>query len=314
MRKLAWIAAGSAVLVLTVVLGSSLLGGQGVPAQGTVNFDIPLTLVPISTDGDGDTLPDQWEEAHGLDPDDSGGDNGSNGDPDYDGLTNGEEYWAGTNPNDPDTDGGGESDGSEVDFGSDPLDPADDEVESPENLQATAGIGEVTLTFDVEPDYDHLILYRSTSSEADYAVVDASVAPDGSHVDDGLTNDVTYYYFIVAVDGDGHVSAPSNVVSATPKEDTIPPTPTPTPPVAPTRTVTWGPGWHNAAWSGASTPEEVFACAAGNYAAAYRLVSGGWERYFPDRPEISNMGPLNKYDTFLILATAPVTCTMPIAP
>jgi hypothetical protein len=26
------------------------------------------------------------------------------------------------------------------------------------------------------------------------------------------------------------------------------------------------------------------------------------------------MGPLNKYDTFLILVTAPVSCIMPIAP
>jgi len=41
---------------------------------------------------------------------------------------------------------------------------------------------------------------------------------------------------------------------------------------------------------------------------------GGWERYFPDRPDISNMGPLHKHDAFLILLTAPVNCTMPIAP
>ena len=41
---------------------------------------------------------------------------------------------------------------------------------------------------------------------------------------------------------------------------------------------------------------------------------GGGERYFPDRPDISNMGPLHKHDAFLILLTAPVNCTMPIAP
>ena len=60
--------------------------------------------------------------------------------------------------------------------------------------------------------------------------------------------------------------------------------------------------------------QDAFACANGSYAAAYRLVSGSWERYFPGRPDISNMGLLNKYDAFLILVTAPVTCTMPIAP
>jgi len=44
MRKLAWIAAASAVLVLTVVIGVRLLGGQGAFAQGTVNYDLdPLT-------------------------------------------------------------------------------------------------------------------------------------------------------------------------------------------------------------------------------------------------------------------------------
>jgi len=83
-----------------------------------------------------------------------------------------------------------------------------------------------------------------------------------------------------------------------------------------TRTLQWGVGWHNEGWSGAdgTAPQDAFACAVGNYAAAYRLVNGNWERYFPGRPDISNMGPLNKYDASLILITAPVTCTMPIAP
>jgi hypothetical protein len=80
-----------------------------------------------------------------------------------------------------------------------------------------------------------------------------------------------------------------------------------------TRTLVWSPGWHNATWTGSSTPEEAFACAAGNYAAAYRLVSGGWERYFPDRPELSNMIDLGQYDAFLILITEEVTCDMPVA-
>jgi hypothetical protein len=83
--------------------------------------------------------------------------------------------------------------------------------------------------------------------------------------------------------------------------------------VAPTRTLVWGPGWHNAIWSGASTPEEAFACAAGNYAAAYRLVDGGWERHFPDRADLSNMTDLAQYDAFLILITGDVTCEMPVA-
>jgi len=129
------------------------------------------------------------------------------------------------------------------------------------------------------------------------------------------------YVTATATDAAGNTSefsAPVEVPEATPT-----PTPTPTPtatpgatptPAGPTRTLQWGTGWNNATWSGASTPEEVFACAAGKFAAAYRYVDGGLERYFPGRPDISNMGPLNKYDAFLILLTAPVSCTMPIGP
>ncbi len=82
------------------------------------------------------------------------------------------------------------------------------------------------------------------------------------------------------------------------------------------RTLNWAAGWHNDAWIGAdaTSPDDAFACADASYAAAYRYGDGGLERYFPDRPDISNMGPLDQYDAFLILVTAPVSCTMPIAP
>jgi hypothetical protein len=106
-------------------------------------------------------------------------------------------------------------------------------------------------------------------------------------------------------------SAPVEVPEATPT-----PSATPTPPAGPTRTLEWAPGWHNETWSGpnATDPEDAFSYAAGKYAAAYRYVNGGLERFFPDRPEISDMTPLAQYDTFLILITQPVTCVMPVAP
>jgi hypothetical protein len=125
-----------------------------------------------------------------------------------------------------------------------------------------------------------------------------------------------------ATDADGNTSefsAPVALPEPTPTPSpTSSPTPSPTPTATPTgtptpgttRTLVWGPGWHNAAWSGASTPEEAFACAGDNYAAAYRLVSGGWERYFPGRSEISNMTDLEQYDAFPILVTGDVTCEM----
>jgi hypothetical protein len=124
-----------------------------------------------------------------------------------------------------------------------------------------------------------------------------------------------------ATDWNGNTSefsAPVAVSEPTPSPTPSPtatpsPTPTGTPIPGATRTFVWASGWHNATWSGASTPDDAFACAAGNYAAAYRLVSGGWERYFPGRPEISNMADLEQYDSFLILVTGDVTCEMSVA-
>jgi Lamin Tail Domain/Chitobiase/beta-hexosaminidase C-terminal domain len=52
-------------------------------------------------DRDGDGLPDVWEILYGLDGTDPTGDDGANGDPDHDGVTNLEEYIAGTAPTNP---------------------------------------------------------------------------------------------------------------------------------------------------------------------------------------------------------------------
>lgn len=61
----------------------------------------PNSNDPTDSDQDGDRLPDNWERAWGLAPDDPRGPNGANGDLDADGLTNAQEWYAGTNPLDP---------------------------------------------------------------------------------------------------------------------------------------------------------------------------------------------------------------------
>ncbi|UCD84576.1 MAG: S8 family serine peptidase [Deltaproteobacteria bacterium] len=80
----------------------SQVGGNPVSIEvsdGNGGVDTQSYIIEVAfMDNDGDGLPDTWEESYGLDPDDPTGDNGADGDPDNDGITNFEEYLGGTNP------------------------------------------------------------------------------------------------------------------------------------------------------------------------------------------------------------------------
>jgi hypothetical protein len=71
--------------------------GDGLALEATRLVNVNILN---ATDTDGDGLPDDWEAQYTLNPNDSTGANGANGDPDADQFTNIQEFLAGTNPQD----------------------------------------------------------------------------------------------------------------------------------------------------------------------------------------------------------------------
>jgi len=123
-------APGPSALVVAV----ELLEGGAAPTTFLAAGGLETLLVdPALYDGDLDGLPDDFEDAHGLDP---GADDAALDD-DADGLANARELALGTDPDDSDTDGDGRSDGAErsaasASLVSDPLDPDSDDDGTPD--------------------------------------------------------------------------------------------------------------------------------------------------------------------------------------
>ena len=80
------------------------------------NVDLEVQI-PDPADSDGDGLPTEWENEFGLDPNDNGENGnpneGADGDPDFDTLTNAQEFILGTNPTSDDSDDDGLKDNVE---------------------------------------------------------------------------------------------------------------------------------------------------------------------------------------------------------
>jgi hypothetical protein len=69
-------------------------------------------------------------------------------------------------------------------------------------------------------------------------------------------------------------------------------------------------GWANIPWVGPTMSiDQAVGSIIPNVAAVYYLdnSSGGWLRYFPGRPEISNLTTLTFGEAYLVLLTAPIT-------
>ena len=102
----------------TGLAGLSLRWARGAGTKAGIPARCLFRRTGDPTDADGDGLPDWWETLYGLDPDDPAD---AAEDPDGDGLTNLEEYRAGTDPLSPDTDGDGLPDAWETAHGTCPF-------------------------------------------------------------------------------------------------------------------------------------------------------------------------------------------------
>lgn len=184
-------------------------------------------------DTDGDKLPDRWEDLYGLDssdPTDVGDDN------DRDGLTNEAEFFYGTHPFDPDTDNGGEGDGSEVNNNRDPLYDKDDQMTPIVDYGIMTERTDIPLHepqpntnilhFPVSVGYLRMQIWRTDPTWLGFQMVqeiDLEVDPSGIFYDDGLTNGVTYTYYLIAQGLSAAQTAPTDFFVGTPKADPLPP-------------------------------------------------------------------------------------------
>ncbi|MFT5127888.1 MAG: hypothetical protein ACI8W8_001496 [Rhodothermales bacterium] len=182
-------------------------------------------------DPDGDGLPTWYEHRHPCllpaTPD-------ATADPDGDGLTNLQELEFGTDPCNADTDNGGETDGSEYVRGANPLDPSDDGLREPLDVEVIDRIIEGSelvlkpktniIRYPVSPDYQDIRLLRSLDPSGPFDLLATFDAREqgGIYEDEGLVNNVTYYYRVQAITAAGGNSRPSRIFAGTPRANPIP--------------------------------------------------------------------------------------------
>ncbi|MBM7573675.1 fibronectin type III domain-containing protein [Aquibacillus albus] len=97
--------------------------------------------------------------------------------------------------------------------------------QAPSNLSASAGVDEVSLTWNrnSESDLDDYHIYRSTTSGEDYEYIGRR-GYYSNYTDRDVEAGTTYYYVLTATDSRGNESEFSQEVTVTPEEDTTAPT------------------------------------------------------------------------------------------
>ncbi|NIP97502.1 MAG: hypothetical protein GWO24_30365, partial [Akkermansiaceae bacterium] len=141
-------------------------------ATEEVRIDNIIVVAGLESDTDEDGLNDAFELLNGLDHESDAGDDGADGDPDGDGVSNIDEQARGSSPNSEDTDGDGLLDGVETNTGT--FVDANDTGTDPSNAD-TDGDG---LTDNVETNTGTFVDENDTGSDPH------NVNTDGDNLDD----------------------------------------------------------------------------------------------------------------------------------
>ena len=159
-----------------------------------------LNSLPAPTDTDHDGMPNAWETAHSLNPSNAADRNYYDFHPTY---TNLEVYLS-------------DLIGADVNVPSEP-----------NNLVATPGDATVALDWNdnTEPDLRGYYVYRSTTPGSGYTKLNASTLSSSNYTDNSVTNLVTYYYVVTAVDMSWNESDYSNQEEVTPADVIAPAAP-----------------------------------------------------------------------------------------